>query len=143
MDGMDSRLDGMDNRLDGMDSRPDGMDTHLNQMNNRLEKVESQVSALRAGQIELRKEIKEVDIKVALTYQLALDAWGTSTENRKWLEEGQITGMLLYSDTSFYQKLHTYPTRNNPNFLHLCNTRRRWISDRACLPSDLVCQFSS
>ncbi len=92
LDGVDNRLDGMDNRLDGMDNRLDGMDNRLNQMNNRLEKVESQVSALRAGQIELRKEIKEVDIKVGLTYQLALDAWGTSTENRKWLEEGKVTG---------------------------------------------------
>lgn len=87
-----NHLEGVDNRLDGMDSRLDGMDNQLNKMNNRLEKVESQVSALRAGQIEVRKEIKEVDIKVGLTYQLALDAWGTSTENRKWQEEGQVTG---------------------------------------------------
>lgn len=85
-------LEPINNHLDGVDNRLDGMDNRLNQMNNRLEKVESQVSALRAGQIELRKEIKEVDIKVGLTYQLALDAWGTSTENRKWLEEGQVTG---------------------------------------------------
>lgn len=92
LEGMDNRLDGMDSRLDSMDSRLDGMDNQLNKMNNRLEKVESQVSALRAGQIEVRKEIKEVDIKVGLTYQLALDAWGTSTENRKWLEEGPGTG---------------------------------------------------
>lgn len=92
LEGVDNRLEGMDNRLDGMDSRLDGMDNQLNKMNNRLEKVESQVSALRAGQIEVRKEIKEVDIKVGLTYQLALDAWGTSTENRKWLEEGPGTG---------------------------------------------------
>lgn len=92
LEPINNRLDGMDNRLDGMDNRLDGMDSRLNQMNNRLEKVESQVSALRAGQIELRKEIKEVDIKVGLTYQLALDAWGTSVENRKWLEEGQVTG---------------------------------------------------
>lgn len=92
LEGVDNRLEGMDNRLDGMDSRLDSMDNQLNKMNNRLEKVESQVSALRAGQIEVRKEIKEVDIKVGLTYQLALDAWGTSTENRKWQEEGQVTG---------------------------------------------------
>ena len=92
LEGVDNRLGGIDNRLGGMDNRLDGMNNRLNQMNNRLEKVESQVSALRAGQIELRKEIKEVDIKVGLTYQLALDAWGTSTENRKWLEEGQVTG---------------------------------------------------
>lgn len=92
LDGMDTRLDGMDTRLDGIDTRLGEMDNRLNKMNNRLEKVESQVSALRAGQIDIRKEIKEVDIKVALNYQLALDAWGTSVENRKWLEEGSVTG---------------------------------------------------
>lgn len=53
---------------------------------NRMDKLESQVSALRAGQLELRKGLKEVEFKVSETYQLALDAWGTSTENRRWLE---------------------------------------------------------
>ena len=56
-------------------------------MDQRLEKVESQVSALRSGQIETRKEIKEVSIKVSETYALALDSWGQSSENRKWLEK--------------------------------------------------------
>ena len=91
LDSVDNRLDSMDNRLDSMDNRLDSMDSQINQMNNCLEKVESQVSALRAGQIDIRKEIKEVDIKVSLNYQLALDAWGTSFENRKWLEEGPVT----------------------------------------------------
>lgn len=68
------------------------MDNRLNQMNNRLEKAESQVSALRAGQIDITKEIEEVDIKAALNCRLALDARGTSVENRKWLEEGSVTG---------------------------------------------------
>lgn len=64
----------------------DMMDAKLAPINNRLDKLESQISALRAGQLETRKEIKEVSIKVSETYQLALDAWGTSTENRNWLE---------------------------------------------------------
>lgn len=83
---MNDRLDKMDDRLDKMDGRLVKMDGRLDKMDGRLDKIESQVSALRYGQISLRKELKEVDIKVADTYQIALDAWGTSTENRKWLE---------------------------------------------------------
>ena len=30
----------------------------------------------------MRKELKIIDVKVSDTYQLALDAWGTSAENR-------------------------------------------------------------
>lgn len=52
----------------------------------RLDKLESQVSALTVGQVEIRKDLKTLDEKVTETYNLALDAWGTSTENRKWLE---------------------------------------------------------
>ena len=83
----DEKLAPINTRLDNMDSRFDSMDS-------RLEKLEADTSALKAGQNrmiekqrELRKDIKQLDDKVSDTYQLALDAWGTSTENRKWLEE--------------------------------------------------------
>ena len=62
------------------------MDEKLQPINNRLDKLESEMSSLRAGQISIRKELKEVHHKVADTYDLALDAWGKSTENRNWLE---------------------------------------------------------
>ena len=70
-----------------VDERFEKMDQRFEKMDQRLEKVESQVSALRSGQIETRKEIKEVSIKVSETYALALDSWGQSSENRKWLEK--------------------------------------------------------
>lgn len=56
-------------------------------MDNRLDKIESEVSALKTGQRELKKEVREVKDKVSDTYDLALDAWGQSTENRYWLEK--------------------------------------------------------
>ena len=90
LDKMDSRLDGMDSRLDGMDSRLDGMDSRLDKMDIRLDKIESEVSALHANQIEFNKELKKLDCKVSDTYELALEAWGTSTENRMWLESDKL-----------------------------------------------------
>lgn len=61
-------------------------DQKLEPINCRLDKLESEVSALRVGQREIRKELKAVNDKVSDTYQLALDAWAISAENRKWLE---------------------------------------------------------
>lgn len=92
LDSMDDRLDRMDSRLDGMDSRLDGMDRRLDGMDSRMDKLESQVSAIRADQLEMHREIREINIRVSDTYQLALDAWGTSFENRHWLENAQKSG---------------------------------------------------
>lgn len=58
----------------------------LDRIEGRLDKVESEVSVLKAGQIEIRKDIQKVDVKVSETYDVALDAWGRSKENRHWLE---------------------------------------------------------
>lgn len=63
------------------------INVRLDRMDTRLEKVESEVSSLKGGQLEIRKELKKVDRIVSDTYDLALEAWGKSTENRRWLEE--------------------------------------------------------
>ncbi len=86
LDGMDARFDKMEKRLDGMDVRFDTIEKRQNGMDLRLEKVESYVSALRYGQIEIHKELKNLSARVESTYKLALDAWGQSTENRNLLE---------------------------------------------------------
>ena len=86
LDGIDARLDGIDVRLDGRDVRLDRMEKRQDEMELRLEKVESDTSALRHGQIEMHKELKNLSARVESTYMLALDAWGKSTENRNLLE---------------------------------------------------------
>lgn len=62
------------------------LDERLKPINDNLEKITSEVSALKAGQLSVRKELREVKHKVSDTYDLALEAWGQSTENRRWLE---------------------------------------------------------
>lgn len=76
----------IDSQINEINGKIGDIDGRLEKVELRLEKVDSQVSALRSGQIETRKEIKEVSIKVSETYGLALESWGQSTENRKWLE---------------------------------------------------------
>ena len=79
---LDQKLQPINNELDNINSRLDKMDNRLDKMDIRLDKIESEVSALHANQIEFNKELKELDRKVSDTYELALEAWGTSTENR-------------------------------------------------------------
>ncbi len=90
LDKMDCRFDKMDSRFDKMDNRLDKMDNRLDKMDCRLDKIESEVSALKIGQTKLEKQIKEVNHKVSETYTLALEAWGTGTENRTWLENANL-----------------------------------------------------
>ncbi len=56
------------------------MDSKLQPINDRLDKLE-------AGQRELKKELRQIKDKVNDTYDLALEAWGQSTENRVWLDK--------------------------------------------------------
>lgn len=92
---IDQKLQPVSNRLDkiesgslhSINSRLDNIESgSLNSINNRLDKIESEVSGLKVSQISMRKELKEVHQKVSDTYDLALEAWGKSTENRVWLE---------------------------------------------------------
>ncbi|MCM1541524.1 MAG: hypothetical protein NC121_09695 [Blautia sp.] len=78
----------MDQKICPINDRLDCIEIRLDRMEIRLDKLESDVSALKVGQAELSSRLTEIDKKVSYTYQLALDAWGTSTENRTWLETG-------------------------------------------------------
>ena len=91
LDGIDGRLDGIDSRLDRIDGRLDGIDSRLDRIDIRLDRLESDVSALKSGHLAMRNDIRNLEIKVDMTYQLALDAWGKSTENRQWLENKQVS----------------------------------------------------
>lgn len=71
-----SDLQAIQGLLQPINERLDGID-------NRLDRVESEASSLKSGQLEIRKELREVNRKVSDTYDLALEAWGKSTENRR------------------------------------------------------------
>ena len=65
-----------------------------------LEKVstlDERVSNLEKGQMDIRNELEAVSTKVSETYQVALDAWGTSIENRKWLETAKQLLILFHN----------------------------------------------
>ena len=80
------KVSGLESDMRDVKQKVSGLESDMKKTNNKLDKIDSEVSSLRAGQIDIRKEIKQVDKRVSDTYNLALDAWGTIAENRKWLE---------------------------------------------------------
>ena len=66
------------------------MENRVDRLENRMDRLESEVSGLKIGQMEIRNSLKTLEEKVSETYQLALDAWGNSVENRTWLEKSKL-----------------------------------------------------
>ena len=82
---MDQKLQPINNRLDGVEHRLDRIEHRLDNVEHRLSKIESDGAVL-------KNELRVVKDKVSATYNLALEAWGQSTENRTWLEQNQAMG---------------------------------------------------
>ena len=70
-------------KLDLLLTKVQGMETEMQGMKKKLDK-------LSLGQLEIRKEIIMLNRKICDTYDVALDALGTSAENREWLEKGTL-----------------------------------------------------
>lgn len=85
------KLDLILTEISDLKSNVSNLKSGMQEVNNRLDKIESEVSALKTGQTDIRKDIKKVDKRVSDTYELALESWGTSTENRSWLENSKLT----------------------------------------------------
>lgn len=52
--------------------------------------LKAKVDKLLLGQLEIQKEMYMLDRKISDTYNVVLDALGTSAENRIWLEKGAL-----------------------------------------------------
>lgn len=70
-------------KLDLILSRLDSIESEIQGMKEKIDKVS-------LGQLEIKKETMMLNRKISDTYNLALDAWGTSAENRTWLENGTL-----------------------------------------------------
>lgn len=80
--GLEQRLDGLEQRLDEHDKRFDGFERRFEGLELRMEHLESDVSALRYGQLDLRREIKINYKKIKETYDLALENFGQIEESK-------------------------------------------------------------
>ena len=55
-------------------------------MKSEIQSMKEKVDKLSLGQLEIKEEIYMLNRKISDTYNVALDALGTSAENRAWLE---------------------------------------------------------
>lgn len=83
MDLILSKLTNFDERFDKIESEMQGMKTEIQSMKTKIDK-------LSLGQLEVQKEIYIINRRISDTYNVALDALGTSAENRTWLEKGTL-----------------------------------------------------
>ena len=59
-------------------------------MKGEMQSMKEKIYRLALGQIEIKKEMYMLNRKISDTYNVALDALGTSAENRSWLENGTL-----------------------------------------------------
>lgn len=61
--------------------------TDVANMKLEMTRMNGEINGLKAGQKSIRMDIKEVKDKLEATYQIALEAWGNSMENRVLLTQ--------------------------------------------------------
>lgn len=64
--------------------------SRLDSIENEMQGMKQKIDKLSLGQLEIKKEIIMLNRQISDTYHVALDALGTSTENRTWLEKGTL-----------------------------------------------------
>lgn len=86
LSGRVGRLEDSVERLEDRVGRLEGSVEHLE---NRVEKLEdtvglvqADISGLKIGQVQMRKELRTVSERVTVTYNLALDNWGQIVESK-------------------------------------------------------------
>ncbi len=86
LEKVELRLEKIEQHLAVVDQRLDKVEQRLDKVELRLDKVESEVSSLKAGQLQMHQEIKNISRKVDATYELALDNWGQIVESKNRLD---------------------------------------------------------
>lgn len=70
-------------KLDLILSRLDSIETEMQGMKQKIDRMSS-------GQLEIKKEMLMLNRQISDTYNVALDALGTNTQNWTWLEKGAL-----------------------------------------------------
>lgn len=90
MDLILSKLTNFDERFDKIELEMQGMKSEIKDMKSEIQSMKTKIDKLSLGQLEIQKEIYMINRRISDTYNVALDALGTSAENRTWLEKGTL-----------------------------------------------------
>lgn len=64
--------------------------SEMQSMKSEIQSMKEKIDKLALGQLEIEKEIYILNRRLTDTYNVALDALGTSAENRRWIEHGTL-----------------------------------------------------
>ncbi len=67
----------------------------MQDMKSKMQSMKEKIDKLSMGQLEIKKEIYMLNREISDTYNVALDALGTSAENRTWLEKGALIELFF------------------------------------------------
>lgn len=76
------RFDAINEKFEGVTQRLDEYDKRFDRLELRVEHLESDMSALRYGQLDLKKAVKANYKKIEETYDLALENFGQIEESK-------------------------------------------------------------
>lgn len=84
------KMDLILSKLTNFDERFDKIESEIKDMKSEIQSMKTKIDKLSLGQLEIQKEIYMINQRISDTYNVALDALGTSAENRTWLEKGTL-----------------------------------------------------
>lgn len=84
------KMDLILSKLTNFDERFDKIESEIKDMKSEIQSMKTKIDKLSLGQLEIQKEIYMINRRISDTYNVALDALGTSAENRTWLEKGTL-----------------------------------------------------
>ena len=90
MQGIKTEIQGTKTEMQGIKTEMQGMKTEMQGIKTEIQGMKQKIDKLSLGQLEIKKEIFMLNRKISDTYNVALDALGTSTVNRAWLENGTL-----------------------------------------------------
>lgn len=64
-----------------------GLNEDVSSIKSEMARMNGEINGLKSGQLLIRRDIKDMKNKLENTYQLALEAWGNSIENRELLTQ--------------------------------------------------------
>lgn len=84
------KMDLILSKLTNFDERFDKIESEIKDMKSEIQSMKTKIDKLSLSQLEIQKEIYIINRRISDTYNVALDALGTSAENRTWLEKGTL-----------------------------------------------------
>lgn len=73
--------------INGLKDETARMNGEINGFKDEMARMNGEINGLKNGQYSIRKDLRNISNRLEDTYQLALEAWGNTIENRELLTQ--------------------------------------------------------